>query len=63
MGINNRGGKREGAGAKKKPDKKIQVSFSLRPFLIKRLDQESPRTKNAVIEKALCEHYGIDLGE
>ena len=56
-----RGGKREGSGAKKKPDKKIKVSFSLRPKIVERLKEE--RNKNQTIEKALCLFFGIDLGE
>jgi len=56
-----RGGARPGAGRKPAPDKKIKVSFSLRPKIVERLKME--RNKNAVIEKALCKHLDIDLGE
>ena len=56
-----RGGARPGAGRKPAPDKKIKVSFSLRPKIVERLKKE--RNKNATIEKALCLFFGIDLGE
>jgi len=57
----NRGGKRPNAGRKPVPDKKIQVSFSLRPVLVERLKSEP--NKNRAIEKALCKWFGISLGE
>jgi hypothetical protein len=59
--MKKRGGKRLGAGRKPAPGKKIKVSFSLRPKIVERLKNE--HNKNAVIEKALCMFFGIDLGE
>ena len=56
-----RGGKRPGAGRKASPDKKIQVSFSLRPIIVERLKIED--NKNQAVEDALCKHLDIDLGE
>ena len=56
-----RGGARQGAGRKPVPDKKIKVSFSLRPKIVERLKKE--RNKNQTVEDALCKHLDVDLGE
>ena len=56
-----RGGKREGAGRKPAPDKKVKVSFSLRPILVEQLKKET--NKNKALDAALCVRYKIDLGE
>ena len=56
-----RGGARPGAGRKPTPDKKIKVSFSLRPKIVDRLKMEC--NKNQSVEDALCKHLDIDLGE
>jgi len=56
-----RGGARKGAGRKPAPDKKIKVSFSLRPVLVEFLKKEP--NKNKAIDEALSVRYKIDLGE
>ncbi len=56
-----RGGKRPGAGRKASQDKKIKVSFSLRPILVEHLKME--HNKNKAVEEALCVRYDVDLGE
>ena len=61
MKKNNHGGKRPGAGRKPAPDKKVKVSFSLRPILVEQLKKET--NKNKALDEALCVRYKIDLGE
>ena len=56
-----RGGVRKGAGRKPAPDKKVKVSFSLRPILVEQLKKET--NKNKALDAALCVRYKIDLGE
>ena len=54
-----RGGKREGAGRKPAPNKKIRYTVRLHPKIIEQLKREW--NASAEIEKALCKHFDIDL--
>jgi|GEM_PF-4582118 len=47
--------------APKKKHPKQPLGIRLHPFIIKRLRKEGKY--NALIQRLLCEYFGIDLGE
>lgn len=52
------GGRREGAGRKPDPDKKMPVTVKLPPWLVEWL-RSQPGSQAALIEDALCERHKL----
>jgi len=55
--VSGHGGKREGAGRKKKPDKKTTYCQRLRPLLKEFLKKEKCQAE--ILDNLLSDHYGV----